>query len=363
MANPKSKILPGVMSTFVIVLMFFCVDAFAPMLQGDLNQFGTNVIGAVLGILTVGAVCLSKHRTLANAGVIFDPLRILRGIVVGGSMALLPLLAVFGVQCGIYAATKIPSLAPGFITPNADGEMSVTDIVIFAAACGVSALMQEITFRGYVVRSMRPQYPFRDANLVQAALSVALPLVLVARNFVFGHYSFLGGFKKILFIVAAVLFYLVYTFFSSIKRGVVTRVSGDIWPSFMGNFLFMFVGGSLFVQNSIIISYSAMIRLLAAELISLVVAGVYYSKQYVRNKKRREEHEKRAAECREKMRLEELNREADPNVEDLTQKSVREIMEQHQQKIIDSIGSHSRHTIPESDDSITSLDEARNNKE
>ena len=54
MANPKSKILPGIMSTFVVVIMFFCIDAFAPMLMGDLNLFGTNVIGAGLGIVTVG---------------------------------------------------------------------------------------------------------------------------------------------------------------------------------------------------------------------------------------------------------------------------------------------------------------------
>ena len=363
MANPKSKILPGVMSTFVIVLMFFCVDALAPMLQGDLGQFGTNVIGACLGIVTIGVVCLSNHRPLGSIGLIFDPLRMLRGFFVGGSMALLPIAVVFGVQMGIYAVTGMQSLMPGFVTPNSNGETTITNIVVFAAACAVSALMQELTFRGYVVRSMRPQYPFRDANLVQAALSVALPIVLVARNFVFGHYSFLSGVKKIIFVIAAVLFYIVYTFFSSIKRGVVARVSGDIWPSFMGNFLFMFVGGSLFVQSNIIMSYSSMIRLFAAEMLSLMIASVYYSKQYSRNKKRKEEHERRTTEHREKMRLEELNREPDPNVEDLTHKSVKEIMEQHQQKIIDSIGSHSRHTTPESDDSITSLDEARNNKE
>ena len=343
--------------------MFFCVDAFAPMLMGDLGTFGANAVGAGLGIITVGVVCFANRRPLGSIGLIFDPLRMLRGFVVGGSMALLPLLAVFGAQIGIYAVTKMPSLAPGFVTPNSAGEMSVVKIGLFAAACGVCALMQELTFRGYVVRSMRPQYPFRDANLVQAALNVALPLVLVARNLVMGHYSFLSGFKKIVFIVAVVLFYVIYTFFSSLKRGIVARVSGDIWPSFIGNFLFMFVGGSLFIHNSIIVSYSSMLRLLAAELISLVIASVYYSKQYSRNKKRREEHDKRMAERMEKLRQEELNREADPNVEDLTQKSVKEIMAQHQQKIIQSIGSHSRHITHEGDDSIASLDEARNHKE
>ncbi len=363
MANPKSKILPGIMSTFVVVLMFFCMDAFAPMLMGDLNLFGTNVIGAGLGIVTVGVVCFTKRRPLASIGLVFDPFRILRGLAVGGGMALLPLLAVFGVQTAIYAVTKMPSLAPDFVTPNSGGEMSIVKIGIFAAACGVSALMQELVFRGYVVRSMRPQYPFIDANIVQASLSVALPLVLVVRNFAYGHYLFLNGFKKIMFIVAVVLFYAVYTFFSSIKRGVVTRVSGDIWPSFVGNFLFMFVGGSLFVQNNIIVSYSSMVRLLAAELISLVIASIYYSRQYNRNKKRKEEHDKRVAEHMEKLRQEELNREADPNLEDLSQKSVKEIMEQHHQKIIESIGSHSHHHNPESDDSITNLDEVRNNKE
>ena len=363
MANPKSKILPGIMSTFVVVIMFFCIDAFAPMLMGDLNLFGTNVIGAGLGIVTVGVMCFAKQRPLASIGLIFEPRRILRGLVVGGGMALLPLLAVFGVQTVIYAVTKMPSLAPDFVTPNADGEMSVVKIGIFAVACGVSALMQEMVFRGYIVRSMRPQYPFTDANVVQAMLSVTLPVVLIIRNLVYGHYSFIDGFKKIVFIVAVVLFYVAYTFFSSIKRGVVTRVSGDIWPSFVGNFLFMFVGGSLFVQNSIITSYSSMLKLLGAEAISLLVASIYYTRQYNHNKKRREEHDKRVAEHMEKLRQEELNREADPNIEGISQKSVKEIMQQHQQKIIESVGSHSHHHNPESDDSITSLDEVRNNKE
>ena len=362
MANPKSKILPRILSTLVVVLLFYCIGEFAPLAGFDLSIFGTNVIGAGLGLITVVTVCIAKQRPLESIGVIFDLPRILRGLLVGGGMAVIPIVFVYAVQVGIYTIFKIPSLAPGFVTPNSDGDVSVIKLLLYAVGCGAMSLMQEITFRGYVVRSMRPQYPFIDANIAQAALSIALPLVAVAKNFASGSYSTRSGLNLATFIVCVTLFYIVYTFTASIKRGFVTRVTGDIWPSFFGNFFFMFFGGSLFIQKSEITSYSSMIRLMAAEIISITVAYVYYHRQYVRNQKRKEAHNKKVAQRLEALRQEELTREADPNVEDLSQKSVKEIMELHNKKIIESIGSHSKPVQPESDDSIIDLKEAEINE-
>lgn len=362
MANPKSKILPSIFSTIAIVVLFYGLDVFAPMLMCDLSRFGTNVIGAGLGIVIVTAVCISKHRPLGSIGLIFDPVRILRGFLVGGSMATAPLVILFALKALAYGIFKFESFRPDFVLPNSPDGFSLVSVAVFGASCAASALMQELVFRGFVIRSMRPQYPFLDANVVQAALSVVLPLLTVLRNLVFGHYNHLSGFKKIIFIITVFLFYAVYTFFSSIKRGIVTRVSGDIWPSFFGNFAFLFFGGCLFIQNNMIKTFPPILFLLLAELISLIVAGKYYQKQYVRNVKRKEEHDKKVAEWIEKKRIQENNREADPNIEDLSQKSVEEIMNQHKQKLIESIGSHSQPVHPEKDDSISDFAEVISDK-
>ncbi|MBQ8784252.1 MAG: hypothetical protein IJZ57_10840 [Clostridia bacterium] len=362
MANPKSKILPRILSTMVVVCMFYCIGEFAPMLGYDFSMFGVNIIGAGLGIIIVGVVCIANQRPLGSIGLIFELPRILRGILVGGSMAVLPIAFVFAVQVGLYSVFKIPSLAPSFVAPNFNGEASLIKLVLFAAGCGASSLMQELTFRGYVVRSMRPQYPFTDANIAQAGLSIALPLIAVAKNLICGGYAERSGVSLWIFLVIAVVFFAAYTFISSLKRGFVTRVTGDIWPSFFGNFFFQFLGGGLFVQSMILTSYSSMIRLFAAETISMTVAYIYYHRQYVRNKKRKEEHEKKLAQRLEAMRLEELSRGADPNVEDLSQKSVKEIMEQHNKRILDSIGAHSKPVQPQNDDSIVNLKEVEFNE-
>lgn len=359
MANPKSKILPRILSTFVVVLLFYCIDAFAPQLGGDLSMFGTNAVGAGLGIITVVLVCVAKHRPLESVGVSLNFFDILKGAFVGGCMSVIPTALVFAGQLGVYGVFKTPSLAPGFVTPNSNGETTVMNVLIFAAACGIASLMQELCFRGYVIRSMRPQYPFYDANAVQSALSVALPLVLVARNFLYGYYSFLSGTKMILFLISIILFYVINDFAASFKRGLMARVSGNIWAGFFDNFFLMLLGGSLFIQNSFISTYSAMVRLLLVQVISAGMAFVYYRKQYLRNKKKREKQQMRLAEKREELRQQELNREEDPNLEDLSQKSVKEIMELHNQKIIDSIGSHMNQIQAENaDKNLLDLNEA-----
>ncbi len=358
MSNPKSKILPGIFSTFVVILMFWCIDAFAPQLRSDLSSFGTNVIGAVLGIITVVAVCVAKRRSLVSIGLIFEIPRIFRGILVGAGMSALPIAIVLAVRTAVYVFLKIPSAAPGIVLPNSPSALSVTSLLFFAASCAVVSLMQELCFRGYMIRSMRPQYPFFDANLLQAGLSTALPLAVIVRNIISGFYSLRSSVNFIVFVAVLIVFYLVYTFVSSMKRGFVTRVSGDIWPSLFGNFFFVFLGGVLFIQNSYINNYSAIICLLSAEIISDIMANIYYRRQYTRNKKRKEQHEKEKLQRIESIHQSEISSDNDPNLEGLSQKSVKEIMEEHRRRIIESVGEHTNAIQPESNDEIASLGEA-----
>ncbi len=359
MANPKSKILPSIFSTFAVIAVFYCVGSFSSLLGYDFSMFGANVIGAALGIVSVIVVCLSKNRPLISIGVNFDPLRILRGLVVGLCISMIPMAVVTAIRFGLYKVTGLTSLAIKFLPPNSDGSPSLMNIGLFAIGCCVSAVMQELCFRGYVIRSMRPKYPFFDANAVQAGLSVVLPLITIVKNIVMGSYSSRSGASLWIFIGATVLFFVAHTFCSSIKRGFIARVSGDIWSSFFDNFFVMFVNGSIFIQSDVMSSYFSMLSLLIAEGLSLLIAYKYYRKQYTRNAQRKEKRQNEIAKKIEERYLEELNREEDPDIESISTTSVKEIMEQHTRKIYESVGSHTRQIHSNENENIVSFDQAK----
>lgn len=336
MANPKSKILPEIFAVFATVLLFQCVDAFYPALMGDISTFGTNVVGSALGIIIVLISCFAGGRGLFDIGLSLRPIHFLKGFLSGGILMLLPMAIVLGFQKVLHIFLKIEALEIFFVPPNSDGTPSVTNIAVFAVSCAVTAFMQELFFRGYIIRSMRPTYPFFDANVVQAAFSAVFPLVLVIRNLLYGYYDFKSGFDKTLFLIVIILFYIVYSFIASVKRGLLARVDGNIWPSVFDNFFSMFLGCSLFVGTNIITSYSAVIKLSAVQVISLLFTYIYYHKQYVKNKKR---FEKRHEENLRNLQQEFLQ-ENDPNLLDISQRSVKDIVSDYNKQMIDSIGIH-----------------------
>ncbi len=349
MSNPKSKILPSVLSTLVVVMLFHCVDAFAPMLQGDVNIFGANVIGAVAGIVTVFGVCIAKRRSIFSIGLNFNIYEILSG--------LLKSLIIAAVPVGTLAAIKaVVSSGNLFALPNSPDEMSVVKAVTFAGACAVTAFSRELVFRGFVIRTMRPNYPFFDANILQASLSVLMPLFLIARNLLYGNYNFLQGFQKLNFVVFAAVVTLICEFVASIKRGLMARVTGNIWITVFENFIFMFFGGCLIIGEPVIKSYSTFIYLLIANLISLAIALVYYKNQKSRNQKRRERRQLEA----EKRRAQNYENEIDnPDLQNISEKSVEEIMNEYNESRISAVGRHVKSTEPEKDENLMDFSEIR----
>ncbi len=347
MANPKSKILPRIFSVFVIVLVFHCVDAFYPSFMGDISSFGTNVIGSVLGIATVFGFCIVEKRGTLSIALSLHPLDVLKGLLSGLIFMVLPLAVVLAGQVLLLFVIDTGSSGLSLVAPNGN-------IIIFAAACALTAFSRELFFRGYVIRSMRPIYPFFDANTVQAALSVSLPLMLIVRNFVYGHYTF----DRILFIVAVVLFTVVNEFFGSIKRGLIARVDGNIWSSVFDNFFFMFLGYSLFVQTNIITTFAPLVRLLLAQGISFLIAVLHYKRQYERNKKQKEKAHEEMVRRHELVQQQEMEQQDDPNLEDISQRSVKDLVSDYNKQMIDSLGMHARY-YHEEDENITDLNETK----
>lgn len=349
MANPKSKILPGVLSAFVVVALFHCVDAFAPMLQFDLNIFGTNILGAVAGIITVFLVCIAKKKSFVSIGLNLNVFNILSGLVSSLFTSAVPLMIVAAIRVIVFKHKFI-------VLPNSPEGFDFMNAVVFAGSCVATAFFGELFFRGFVIRSMRPVYPFFDANIVQTVLSNSLLLLLVVRNIVYGHYDFVGGISKVIFISISVLFLIVYDGVGSIKRGLMARVSGDIWPSFFDNFFFLFLGSIMLTQSAIIQSYSAMVCLLFAQFVSFAFALGYYYRQKNRNKKRKENH---LLELK-KQREERLGKEVEnPDLEDITDKSVKEIMKEYNDQMVSSVGAHSKGHNPEKDENIADLNEVK----
>ncbi len=340
MANPKSKILPRISAAFVVIILFYCIDIFYPSFMFDLNTFGVNIIGCVCSLVTVFAVCVARRKTIFEIG--FSPLLsdFFKGLVSGVILSVLPILIVAALQGLLYLITKLPIFELFFITPNSNGDISLMNVSMFACAGIFYTFSKEIFYRGYIIRSMRPVYPFFDANIVQASLSVLVPLLLVLRNLLFGYYTFSSLPKKIIFIVVLVLFTAAYTFIGSIKRGMLARVQGNIWPSFFENFFSLFLGYSIFVGDNMITTYQAMVKLLLVEVISFVFTLVHYRKQYSRNKKRLEKNKEEFKKRQEEYLRQQELMEKDPDLMDINDKSVQDIVNNYNRQMIDNIGKH-----------------------
>lgn len=352
MSNPKNKILPDISKVFVMVWLFHCVDAFYPALMGDVSSFGTNVIGNFLGLALVFAVCFLEKKGFYSLSLTLRPTHIFKGIFSGAVLMLIPIGIVFGVQ------TLFDGLR--FALPNSPDYFSPMSAVMFAASCAVTAFMQELMFRGYIIRKMRPVYPFADANIVQSVLASVLPLMLVIRNILYGYYDSESAVKKYIFIAAALVFSVVLEFMSSVKRGLVTRVNGNIWASFFDNFFFKLFGGILIINANIITTYPTMIKLLAIQLISILIAHIHYKKQYNRNKIK---SERIKSEILQKQKaFEQIEEEkAREILEDISDRSVKEIIENYHNKTIANMGN--RPMRPDlsdaTDDNIVDISEVK----
>ncbi len=342
MSNPKSKILPSVSAVFTVVFLFYCIDIFYPSFMWDLKTFGTNIVGCLACLITALVMCVSKKKSIFEIGFSPMPGDFLKGIFSGLVLGVLPVILVSVGQWLLYSVTGAESLRLFFVPPNSEGSPTLMNVLMFALACAFSAFSQEILYRGYIVRSMRPVYPFEDANIVQASFSVAIPLLRIIRNLFSGYYDFSSVSRKIIFIIAVVLFYIVYTFVCSIKRGLLSRVQGNIWPSVFENFFSTFLCMSLFVGDGVLTSYASMVKLLAVEIISVLFTVFHYRKQYARNKKNREKIKERFLRQRDEFLKQEQLREKDPALMDITEKSIQEIVDDYNKQLISNMGNRKK---------------------
>lgn len=290
MANPKSRVLPQILNLYLFVIVAHCVDVFNMQIMGDSTVFGNNLYGHLIGIIMIVIACMAKKKDIKTLGVIFRPKRIFKGVVTGGALAMIPIAMVAVLLMLLYAVTGNDIFKVAFIPPNnnySDYPLLITTM-IYALTSIVSVFLKELLFRGYVIRSMRPTYPFFDANIVQAVLCIPFPIVNHLKNIFLGKYS--DPFGQLPLMGTILVFYVVHEFITGIKWGLLSRVSKDIWPMFFDHYFYKVIAFSLFFSQSKIMNFHTMGKLMAVQVISFGLTWVYYKKKRAEIEKKRLEH-------------------------------------------------------------------------
>lgn len=286
MANPKNRALPQIFNVFLFVMLAHCADAFVLTTPGDRSILGTNFYGHFIGIVCVFVACLIKRKDVRMFGIRIKLKKMPKRILEGAVFSVIPVALVSLVRAGLYAVTQNEEFKFLFNPPNHNSSPFgvYKTALVYAGALLVSTFLMEFFFRGYIIRSLRPTYPFADANIVQAALYCAVSIATILRNFIYGLYG--GIVDKIPLMIALIFFFIVHDFISGIKWGLLFRAKGDIWASLFDHWIYTFLVYTLFVHQTRVDKISTMMFLIATQLISFVMVYFYYKKERAKKKKK-----------------------------------------------------------------------------
>ncbi len=292
MANPKSKVLPGIIEVYLFVLVAFCFDAFYRNFMGDASILGNNLYGYVLGLVSVGVACVAKKKNVKSYGVILNPKAIFKGVYRGALFSLIPTAVVAGFSALIYAAFDFEWAKVQFVTPNHNYAGDVSTPITIAAyliSTIICVFAKEFFFRGYVIKTARSVYMFFDANAIQIALYVPMMLILHAKNIAMHQYS--GDMMNPALMISIGVFWFVHEFITALKWGLLARVTRNIWASYFDHFFYNFITYSLLFSQSKITNYPTMVKLLIVQIISLIMVWYFYKKKRIERKQKKLQHE------------------------------------------------------------------------
>ena len=335
MANPKSKVLPKLFNIFVFVFLAHCADTFAYFLESDRTVLGTAMFGHVGGVAIIIVACAIYKRDFRYYGLNFKRKKLFRGFYLGALFSCVPLafFAVIKLFLSLFGIGTFTFRPPTAYAPGNEFGLGKT-LLIYAAASVVTVFMFEYVFRGYMLKEARPVYSFSDANIIQAAFCPMFSIATVGKYFLYGYY---GGdlIHNIIIVVSSVIFFLLTDFMTGIKRGMLTRVTGNIWAAFFDHFFYRVIGYSIFVCRMKFDLPSIFIYLTLIQATSFVMVYFFYKKEQekreqkkLESKIRHMEHYNKALQMAENGTVpEEIASAKDPNASKLENYSEGSISE------------------------------------
>lgn len=331
MSNPKARMLPTAVSLFMVMFAIYCADIF--LFRSDSGVLGDTVFASVFGGMILYLHLKASNGSLKSIGISKKQIRMTAGLLYGAFFALVPLLIVNAVQGAYFVATDITAVDIHLETPNmvhVDPERRFTPslaVIIYILTCFVGVAFEEVFFRGFLLRSFNKASDFAKANIAQSVLYTAFMLPLLIRVVP----SWISDGRYSIRTVALIsVFCLVHELVTSIKWGMMTRISGATYMAVVDHYLYAFLAACLFITNNHTTPMQ-LVRLTVIQLISFALVAVYYffGMKKIKAKKEKEraklEAKRKESEARRQKKKAELVKEKLENVDEISPNAFKSI--------------------------------------
>ncbi len=237
------------------------------------------------------------NKPLEEIGMIFSGHKVRKGIILAAAFNLIPAAIVFTMEFRRFSAMPGHTVISVFYD-SVQHSYSAAGFMNFAMWAGIGLLIAvvhaffyEMTFRGLLITLGSRSLHFWAINAIQAGLYTFWYLIPVLR--VLLYYSGAYGLRRIfvLFLVT-----LAYEMLTAVKLGLLRSSTGSVWACIFDHIAFAYLLDMIHVQYtaadmSVQLDEKYYTRILAYQVLSLLMAFVYYiyKKQKIQEKQR--EHE------------------------------------------------------------------------
>ena len=237
------------------------------------------------------------NKPLEEIGMIFSGHKVRKGILLAVLFNLIPTVAVYALEYRRFSMQPGHTVISVFYD-SVQHSYSAAGFTGFAmwAAIGLAiavihAFFYEMTFRGLLITLGQRSLHFWAINAIQAGLYTFWYLIPVAR--VILYYSNVYSMRRILILFVVTL---VYEMLTAVKLGMLRSSTGSVWACIFDHVAFAYILDMIHVQftttdMAVQLDEKYYTRIIAYQLISLLMVTVYYfiKKNKIREKQRERE--------------------------------------------------------------------------
>lgn len=268
------------MTVFLFCLSIRFMEYF--LIQTDKTAIGENVFHKAVGIILLAVVLRNTNLTWSDIG--FQRNGFVIGILKGLLLGTVCFAISYGLEFAILSLQGNPAhfelYVSGFSLTGSP--IKNTDFLFFGLCIGFNVInvwMEEGVFRGLFIKMLSETKPLMTANFIAAFLFGIWHIVMPIRSYMDGEMSFAQ-------MALMGLGYIILSGMMSIKWGLLSRITGNIWAG-AGDHLFnnTVATNMLHVISPTGADELQIVRIMAAQLISWAfVLVVYYYKSRKTNR-------------------------------------------------------------------------------
>ena len=282
MDTEQKKTLHRLIGCFGLFLIFRLVEE---MIVIPKYVDSKGVVACLGGIVVLLFYIRFVNKPLEDIGMIFSGHKVRKAIGLAALLNIIPSILVFAGEYFIYRSKD------GFAhlsfyyekTSRSYSGGGLQGLLLGVGICFALALLHsffyEMAFRGLLITIGSRSLPFGTVNLIQSALYTFWYLITVVRLVLFapGMYST----KRLIYLV---LFTIAYEMITAVKLGLLRNASGSVWVCIFDHLAFAFILDMVHMQFSastgtLTTDASYYGRLLAYQIVALLITLVYYSKK------------------------------------------------------------------------------------